>query len=111
MIEIITTTIDKDSYLPARRAATMVLTNLIQGIDNLINFQDFLLPIYRILRQLQQKETDESTLIHINTGLEFLKKKTKEFLVPEQKTEKEIKIFGIKANEVKIEKPKIIELN
>lgn len=86
-----------DKYLPARRAATMVLSQLICGIDNLIDFQECLLPVYRTLKHiLSSSDQDQSSQIHANIAIDHLHVKIKEFLQPNVLVEKEIKIFDIK---------------
>lgn len=96
MLLIIQTIIQTDEYLPARRAAVFILSELLKGMNNLIDFQDILLPIYRLLKHVVATETDITTKMHAVIGLEKLQEKTKEFLLPQQNMEKEIKIFGVK---------------
>lgn len=93
--------IEHDTYLPARRAATLVLSNLLTGIPRLIDFEECLLPIYRLLNRIVDKDDDHEVRVHAQNGLDQLKLKIKEFLKPELKMEKEIKIFGIKDAPVK----------
>lgn len=90
-----------DEYLPARRASIMVLSKLLLGIDNLMDFQDYLLPIYRMLKEVIKNETDETSLTHAALALECLQQKIKEALLPadEMKLQKEIKILGINDRE------------
>lgn len=71
----------------------MVLSQTLSGLENLMDFQDYLVPIYRLLKNVLLHETDPQTTIHAQIGLEHLNKKTKEFLQPEIRVEKEIKIF------------------
>lgn len=81
-----------DDYLPSKRAAAMVLSQILAGLPNLMEFQDFLLPIYRLLKEILANESDPQTRIHAEIGLDHLKTKTKDFLNPKLLAEKEIKI-------------------
>lgn len=94
-----------DEYLPSRRAATLVLSQVLSGMTSLLDFQDFLSPIYRLLKSILENETDPQTRLHAGVGLDQLNSKTKEFLNPELKAEKEIKIKlaenSHKINEIK----------
>lgn len=91
--------IDHDKYLPARRAAALILANLLTGIENLADYQECLLPIFKLLNRIAQNDEDRQIRVHAQNGLDQLKQKIKEFLMPERKMEKEIKIFGIKDEE------------
>lgn len=94
-------TIEHDKYPPARRAAALVLSNLLAGIPKLNDFGECLLPIYRLLSRIAQNDDDRQVRIHAQNGLDQLKVKITEFLTPDLKMEKEIKIFGIKDEPVK----------
>lgn len=101
LINLVENTIEHDKYLPARRAATLVLSNILAGIPNLNDFDKCLLPIYRLLNRIAEHDDDRQVRIHAQNGLDQLKAKIKEFLTPELKMQKEIKIFGIKDEPVK----------
>lgn len=88
-----------DTYLPARRAAALVLSDLLRGMSNLEEFQDFLLPIYRTLKHIKDNDSDLHVQIHATNGLECLKNKIKEALSKEIKIEKEISICDVRNNE------------
>lgn len=88
--------IQHDTYPPARRAATLVLAKLLAGIPKLIDFEECLLPIFRLLNRVVEEDEDREVRVHAQNGLIELNKKVKEFLQPEIKLEKEIKILGIK---------------
>ncbi|KAG5675781.1 hypothetical protein PVAND_005655 [Polypedilum vanderplanki] len=94
-----------DEYLPSKRAATMVLSNILAGMPNLISFQEFLLSIYHLLKNILATENDEQTKLHAQIGLEHLNEKTKEFLNPQLNLQKEIKIH-LDKNPHKIEEIK-----
>lgn len=100
MMIILQSVIQNDTYLPARRSAVMVLTDIINGIENIIDFQEILLPVYKTLRYIVTNENDRSMRIHAESGLEHLSSKIKDFLIPKQSAHKEIKIFGIKDEEL-----------
>lgn len=94
-----------DDYLPSRRAAAMVLSQILEGLPNLMDFQDFLLPIYRLLKDILANESDDQTRLHAGVGLDHLDEMTKQFLNPELKAVKEIRILfdekPDKINEIK----------
>jgi len=110
MIQSITKT---DKYLPARRAAVKILENLLRGIKDLEDFEDYLQPIYNLFKNVLSNETDVPTRLHASNGLEELKKKALEFLFPEQKLEKEIKILNLnnENDNTNGTNVKIVELN
>lgn len=85
-----------DTYLPARRASALILTDLLKGMQNLEQYQDFLLPIYRNLKAIAYTDPDLQMQIHARNGLESLKEKIQVALIPEMNMEMEIKIFDIK---------------
>ncbi|XP_070500396.1 transport and Golgi organization protein 6 [Chironomus tepperi] len=84
--------IKSDPYLPSKRAASMVLSQILAGMPNLMEFQDYLLPIYHLLKDILANEEDQQTKLHAQIGLEHLNEKTKDFLNPKLNTQKEIKI-------------------
>lgn len=98
LMSIIESLIKNDKFVPVRRAAVMVLAHILCGIDDLIQFEDILLPIYRLLKYVVQNETDEHTRIHADIGLDHLTQQIKIFLTIDKNKEmkKEIRIFGIK---------------
>ena len=93
MFLLLESIVKTDNYLPSKRAAVFVLSQILLGIDNLIDFQDYLLPIYRLFKEVMSQENDAQTRIHAELGLDTLKVKTKQLLLPERKLEKEIKII------------------
>uniref|UniRef100_A0A8D8NJL3 Transport and Golgi organization protein 6 n=1 Tax=Culex pipiens TaxID=7175 RepID=A0A8D8NJL3_CULPI len=101
MFLVIKCTIETDQYLPARRAAILVLAQLLEGIDNLLTLEDYLLLVYRFLKHVISTEVDDITRLQAAVALDHLNARTKEFLSAAQtgKLEKEIRIFGIKEEE------------
>lgn len=87
--------LEHDPYLPSRRSAALLLSNLLSGMNNLIDFQECLLPVYRLLKYICNNDEDEKTRIHANTGLTILHDKIKEALKPREGMQKEIKILGV----------------
>ncbi|XP_058826344.1 transport and Golgi organization protein 6 [Topomyia yanbarensis] len=99
MFLVIKSAIETDHYLPVRRAAILILSQLIEGIDNLLAFQDYLLLVYRFLKFVVATEQDGVTRLQAAVALDHLTAKTTEFLSASTATdrlEKEIRIFGIK---------------
>ncbi|XP_059616729.1 transport and Golgi organization protein 6 isoform X2 [Phlebotomus argentipes] len=109
MINTIYSILQTDKYLPSRRAAILTLAQILEGVDNLLDFQDFLLPTYRLLKSVKETEVDERCRIHAENGLKVLNEKVKKSLHSEAKMQKEIKIFGIK-DEEKRERTSILEI-
>lgn len=107
---LINSVILNDKYLPARRAATMVLSQLVCGIDNLTDYQECLLPVYRTLKHvLSASDVDRSIGIHANIAIDHLQQQIKQFLQPNDRAQKEIKIFGFKDDNSK-KKGSILEI-
>ncbi|XP_075164576.1 transport and golgi organization 6 [Haematobia irritans] len=86
-------------YMPAKRAAVMVLSDLLAGMENLVDYEEMLLPIYRLLKYLaSDANEDEKMRLHAAIGLDNLSVKCKELLtaVSQAPLQKEIQIMGIK---------------
>ncbi|OWR44543.1 Transmembrane and coiled-coil domain-containing protein 7 [Danaus plexippus plexippus] len=87
--------INGDPALECRRAAVMVLANLIKGLgkDTLVELNDTLLPIYKTLLKLY-KDDDEDSLVrlHSQIALEELNDIVKGFLTQCLPYEKEISL-------------------
>ncbi|CAD7000319.1 unnamed protein product [Ceratitis capitata] len=114
LLDLIDCELSTGKYLPAKRAATLVLSELLEGIDNLVDFEDMLLPIYRVLKVIEADEnTDSRMRQHAANGLKALTEKCKKFLFPEMQLQKEIRIFGINeaSNKSGNAKGHILELN
>ncbi|XP_011199029.2 transport and Golgi organization protein 6 isoform X1 [Bactrocera dorsalis] len=114
LLNLIDCELSTGKYLPAKRAATLVLSELLEGIDNLLDFEEMLLPIYRVLKIIEADETtDVKMRQHAANGLRTLAAKCKKFLFPAAQMQKEIRIFGINEPETKSGNAKrhILELN
>ncbi|XP_055638700.1 transport and Golgi organization protein 6 [Toxorhynchites rutilus septentrionalis] len=99
MFLVLKSAIETDRYLPVRRAAILVLSQLIEGMDNLLDFQDYLLAIYRFLKLIADTDEDDVTRLQATVALDHLTAKTTEFLktaLAVGKLEKDIRIFGIR---------------
>lgn len=96
---MIQNTLECDKYLPTRRAAALVLTDILNGMDDLQQFQEYLLPIYRTLKHLVENDTDLHVRVHATNGLSRLKDKVKELFTTEPKMEKDIRIFDVKSDD------------
>ncbi|XP_052867412.1 transport and Golgi organization protein 6 [Anopheles cruzii] len=77
---ILSAIVQTDQYLPARRAAMLVLAQLIEGMDGLMDFQEYLLLIYRFLKHVIATDKDDITKLQAAVALDHLKSKTKDFL-------------------------------
>ncbi|XP_017464152.1 PREDICTED: transport and Golgi organization protein 6-like [Rhagoletis zephyria] len=114
LLNLVDCELSTGKYLPAKRAATLVLSELLTGIDSLLEFEEMLLPIYRVLKVIEADEdADVKMRQHAANGLKTLAEKCKKFLFPEAQLQKEIHIPGI--NEPKTNrgntKKHILELN
>lgn len=87
--------IQNENYKPARRAAILILVQIIEGFDKLQDFQDIVMPIYRLLKQVLETEGDPATKVHATNAMKQLEIKVKAYLTPAANPP-EIKIFGIK---------------
>uniref|UniRef100_A0A182TVF2 RNA polymerase II assembly factor Rtp1 C-terminal domain-containing protein n=1 Tax=Anopheles melas TaxID=34690 RepID=A0A182TVF2_9DIPT len=72
--------VETDNYLPAKRAAILVLSQLLEGIEGLMDFQEYLLLIYRFLKHIIATDKDDVTKLQAAVALDHLKAKTKDFL-------------------------------
>lgn len=93
---IVDQTIEHDEYLPARRAAAFLLGEILNGSQSLIDQQDILLPIYRKLKDIAEKDADHQMRIHARNGLLLLKEKVLNAFSASQNLQKEIKVMGVK---------------
>ncbi|XP_028041997.1 transport and Golgi organization protein 6 [Bombyx mandarina] len=85
--------IGTDNAVECRRAAVMVIANLIKGLgkETLLELKDNLLPIYRTLKNVYRDENEDPVLrLHAQLALEELNDVVKDFLFPEIKMEKQI---------------------
>lgn len=101
VMALIQNTLQLDKYLPARRAATLILIDMLNGMNNLEQFQDHLLPIYRTLKHIEENDPDLHIQIHARNGLICLRDKIKEALTQDSKFEKKIQITNAKCNDDK----------
>ncbi|XP_067624610.1 transport and Golgi organization protein 6 isoform X2 [Eurosta solidaginis] len=96
LLNLIDCELNIGTYLPAQRAATFVLSELLEGIDNLLDFEEMLLPIYRLLKKIEADEkADIKVRQHAANGLKTLMQKCKKFLFPATQLQKEIRILGL----------------
>ncbi|EDW11491.1 uncharacterized protein Dmoj_GI14211 [Drosophila mojavensis] len=114
LLQLIDAELSSGRYLPAKRGALLVLAELLAGMDNLLNYQDMLLPIYRLLRAIEANESCDSQMRqHAANGLKVINEKCRELLksdAPVQQLQREIKVLGIKEPSAK-GKRHILELN
>jgi len=102
--------------VPAKRAAVLVLAELLNGMENLLDYQDMLLPIYRLLRAIESEEScDPQMRQHAANGLKILNEKCRKLIqssLEENLLQKQIKVLGIK-DEVSPQRKNrhILELN
>nr|XP_014090483.1 transport and Golgi organization protein 6 isoform X1 [Bactrocera oleae] len=102
LLNLIDCELSTGKYLPAKRAATLVLSELLAGIENLLDFEELLLPIYRVLKTIEADENaDVKMRQHAANGLTTLAAKCKKFLFPAAQMQKDIRIFGINEPETK----------
>ncbi|TDG47843.1 hypothetical protein AWZ03_005797 [Drosophila navojoa] len=114
LLQLIDAELSSGRYLPAKRGALLVLAELLAGMDSLLNYQDMLLPIYRLLRAIEANENcDPQMRQHAANGLKVINEKCRELLkseAPVQQLQREIKVLGIKEPSAKC-KRHILELN
>lgn len=96
MIAVIRHTLEHDDYVPARRASAMLLCDVLSNMESLTEFEEYLLPMYRLLKEIAGSDADVNVRIHARNGLDHLKNKVKNEFHTSPKFEKEINIFGVK---------------
>uniref|UniRef100_A0A1A9WK65 RNA polymerase II assembly factor Rtp1 C-terminal domain-containing protein n=1 Tax=Glossina brevipalpis TaxID=37001 RepID=A0A1A9WK65_9MUSC len=114
LLHLIDCELTSGKYLPAKRAAVMVLSDLLEGMDNLFDYEEMLLPIYRLLKCLAySKQSDEKIRLHATNGLKNLSEKCVKLMetITASRLEKEIKIFGVKDKSKCDLKKHILEMN
>ncbi|KAM8716212.1 hypothetical protein ACLKA7_003144 [Drosophila subpalustris] len=113
LLQLIDAELSTGRYLPAKRGALLVLAELLAGMDSLLDYQELLLPIYRLLRAIEAAEScDPQMRQHAANGLKTLNEKCRELLKtePVEQLQHEIKVLGIK-EPVASKKRHILELN
>ncbi|XP_044728983.1 transport and Golgi organization protein 6 homolog [Chrysoperla carnea] len=88
--------IETDKAIEARRAAVMVMYQLLKGFgpDTIVCLKEALLPIYRKLKDIYIHEKDDTMRLHAQLALEELNNSTRNFLLPPTHLNKTINIFG-----------------
>lgn len=90
---------EHDEYVPARRAAALLLCDVLCSMKSLKEFEEYLLPMYRLLKEIAENDVDVNVRIHARNGLDHLKNKVIDAFNTSPKLEKEINIFGVKPHE------------
>lgn len=99
MIAVIRHTLEHDEYVPARRASAMLLCDVLCSMKSLNEFEEFLLPMYRLLKEIAENDLDVNVRIHARNGLDHLKNNVIDAFNTSPKLQKEIDIFGVKPQE------------
>lgn len=92
-------TLEHDEYVPARRASAMILSDILYAMKSLTEYEEYLLPMYRLLKEIAKNDSDINVQIHARNGLEHLKDKVKDAFNTLSKLEKEINILDVKPQE------------
>lgn len=100
---LIENSVTLDTYPPVRRASVKVLANFLDGVNNLEDFEDYVLRIYRFLKKVVATDSDIQVRIHATNGLDTLKSKVVNVFSQTDKLEKEIKVLGINEKEINYE--------
>ncbi|KAH8258559.1 hypothetical protein KR038_006513 [Drosophila bunnanda] len=117
LLHLVNSELTSGHYVPAKRAAVLVLAELLNGMDNLLDYQEMLLPIYRLLRAIEAEEfCDPQMRQHAANGLQILNEKCRLLiqtsLEEQQSLQKQIKVLGIKDEDpIKRKNTHILELN
>ncbi|KAH8412608.1 hypothetical protein KR009_003587 [Drosophila setifemur] len=100
LLQLVNSELTNGEYVPAKRAAVLVLAELLNGMENLLDYQEMLLPIYRLLRAIEAEEScDPQMRQHAANGLKILNEKCRLMIqssLKEQSLQKQIKVLGIK---------------
>ncbi|EDW04082.1 transport and Golgi organization protein 6 [Drosophila grimshawi] len=113
LLQLIDTELSTGSYVPAKRGALLVLAELLAGMESLLDYQDMLLPIYRLLRVIEAAEAcDPQMRQHAANGLKIINEKCRQMLsnVAADQLPRKIQVLGIKDKRKK-GKRHILELN
>ncbi|ALC38483.1 Tango6 [Drosophila busckii] len=113
LLQLIDNELSTGRYLPAKRGALLVLAELLAGMVSLLDHQELLLPIYRLLRAIESAESCDSQMRqHAANGLKTLNEKCRELLSkdPMEQMQQEIRVFGIKEPQAG-KRGHILELN
>ncbi|KAH8352999.1 hypothetical protein KR084_008026 [Drosophila pseudotakahashii] len=116
LLQLVNSELTTGDFVPSKRAAVLVLAELLNGMENLLDYQEMLLPIYRLLRAIDSEEScDPQMRQHAANGLKILNEKCKMLIqssVEENSLKKQIKVLGIK-DEVSSQRKNrhILELN
>ncbi|KRJ99136.1 transport and Golgi organization protein 6 isoform X1 [Drosophila yakuba] len=116
LLQLVNIELTTGGYVPAKRAAVLVLAELLNGMENLLDYQEVLLPIYRLLKAIEAEEScDPQMRQHAANGLKILNEKCTKLIqsaLGEQSIQKEIKVLGIKDSASAQRKNRhILELN
>lgn len=114
LLQLVDSELSTGRYLPAKRGALLVLAELLTGMESLLDFEEMLLPIYRLLRTIEAAESyDPQMRQHAANGLKILNEKCRQLLTsdPMEQMQKEIKVLGINESRKPNKKPHILELN
>ncbi|KAH8240567.1 hypothetical protein KR026_000187 [Drosophila bipectinata] len=116
LLQLVNNELTSGGYAPSKRAAVLVLAELLNGMENLLDFQDMLLPIYRLLKTIEANEScDPQMRQHAANGLKILNEKCRALIqssLEQQSLQKQIKVLGIKDDGPKPRKNRhILELN
>ncbi|KAH8237806.1 hypothetical protein KR032_002025 [Drosophila birchii] len=117
LLDLVNCELTSGGYVPAKRAAVLVLAELLNGMENLLDYQEMLLPIYRLLRAIEAAEScDPQMRQHAANGLKTLNEKCRLLiqtsLEEKQLLRKQIKVLGIKDEAaIKRKNVHILELN
>ncbi|KAH8334220.1 hypothetical protein KR059_007485 [Drosophila kikkawai] len=117
LLHLVNSELTSGGYVPSKRAAVLVLAELLNGMENLLDYQEMLLPIYRLLRAIEAEEScDPQMRQHAANGLKILNEKCRLLiqtsLEEQQSLEKQIKVLGIKEEaSIKRKSCHILELN
>ncbi|XP_037708237.1 transport and Golgi organization protein 6 [Drosophila subpulchrella] len=116
LLQLVNSELSTGSFVPAKRAAVLVLAELLNGMENLLDYQDMLLPIYRLFRAIETEEScDPQMRQHAANGLKTLNEKCRKLIqssLEENSLQKQIKVLGIREEDPPQRKNRhILELN
>ncbi|XP_017000077.2 transport and Golgi organization protein 6 [Drosophila takahashii] len=116
LLQLVNSELNNGGFVPTKRAAVLVLAELLNGMENLLDYQEMLLPIYRLLKAIESEEScDAQMRQHAANGLKILNEKCKMLIqcsLEENSLQKQIKVLGIKDDVSSQRKNRhILELN
>ncbi|XP_037927918.1 transport and Golgi organization protein 6-like [Teleopsis dalmanni] len=112
LIILVQDELNTGKYVPAQRAAVLVLSDILEGMEDVFQFAEKLSPMFKILKRVSNDSNyDKEVRNHANNGLKTLAKKCEQIFNVEQTLEKKIQILSLGEKKATKRNKHILELN